>query len=104
MSRSNRDTSGGKAVSTNLSPRTRRVNSSLAVDSWRRGGGKTNTDPGFSTSTTGGNGGSGVVILRYPADNVLTVGAGLSYSQLNIVDGAFKYTTITAGAGVVIFA
>lgn len=39
MARSSRDTSGGKSVSTNLSPRTGKTTSTLAVDSWRRGGG-----------------------------------------------------------------
>jgi hypothetical protein len=45
----------------------------------------------------GGQGGSGVVILRYPAANTITVGAGLTGSTAT--DGSFKVTTLTAGSG-----
>jgi hypothetical protein len=48
------------------------------------------------------NGGSGVVILRYPVDLTITIGAGLTGSTAT--DGAFKVSTITAGTGLVSFA
>jgi hypothetical protein len=53
---------------------------------------------GGSTSTTdGANGGSGVVILRYPNTRTITIGAGLTGSTAT--DGSFKVTTLTAGTG-----
>jgi hypothetical protein len=45
----------------------------------------------------GGNGGSGVVILRYPAAYNITIGAGLTGSTETI--GFAKVTTITQGTG-----
>jgi hypothetical protein len=45
----------------------------------------------------GGNGGSGVVILRYPTARTITIGAGLTGSTAT--DGSFKVTTLTAGTG-----
>ncbi len=45
--------------------------------------------------TVGGNGGSGVVILRYPKAYDVNVGAGLTASSA--VDGDFRVTTFTAG-------
>jgi hypothetical protein len=50
---------------------------------------------------TGGPGGSGVVILRYPASMDITVGAGLT-SSTSVV-GARKITVFTAGSGQVSF-
>lgn len=58
MSRSLRNTSGGKAVSSSLAPRTYRTNSTLAVDSWRRGGGK-NSPVSIEILLVGGGGGNG---------------------------------------------
>lgn len=57
------------------------------------GGGYTD-GPG---TTDGGNGGSGVVILRYPSDYTITIGAGLTGSETTV--GANKVATITAGTG-----
>jgi hypothetical protein len=45
----------------------------------------------------GANGGSGIVIVRYPATFTCTIGAGLTGSTATL--GANKVTTITAGAG-----
>ena len=45
----------------------------------------------------GGNGGSGVVILRYSSGYTITLGAGLTGSTSTV--GANKVTTITAGSG-----
>ena len=42
-------------------------------------------------------GSAGVVILRYPSSNTITIGAGLTGSTSTV--GANKVTTITAGTG-----
>jgi hypothetical protein len=49
-------------------------------------------------TTTGGTGGSGVVILRYPDTKTITIGAGLTGST-SAASGGYKRTTITAGTG-----
>jgi hypothetical protein len=46
----------------------------------------------------GGNGGSGVVILRYPDTRTITIGAGLTGSE-SAASGGYKRATITAGTG-----
>jgi hypothetical protein len=46
----------------------------------------------------GGNGGSGVVIVRYPDAYTITIGAGLTGTTAP-PSGGFKVTTITAGTG-----
>jgi hypothetical protein len=51
---------------------------------------------------TGGDGGSGVVILLYPSSFTITVGAGLTSSTSTV--GVNKVTTFTAGTGTVSFA
>jgi hypothetical protein len=43
------------------------------------------------------NGGSGIVILRYPDTHTITIGAGLTGSTATV--GSFKVTSITAGTG-----
>jgi hypothetical protein len=45
----------------------------------------------------GAAGGSGVVILRYPSEFTITIGAGLTGTTSTV--GANKVTTITAGTG-----
>lgn len=52
---------------------------------------------------TGGNGGSGIVIVRYPSSRTLSVGAGLTTGVLNQTVGSDKYTTFTAGTGTISF-
>jgi hypothetical protein len=47
--------------------------------------------------TGGFTGGSGLVILRYPASLTITIGAGLTGSTSTV--GANKVTTITQGTG-----
>jgi hypothetical protein len=42
-------------------------------------------------------GGSGIVILRYPSANTITIGAGLTGTTATV--GANKVTSITAGTG-----
>ena len=60
MSRSFKDTTGGKQISGGtLSPRTKKVNSALAVDSWRRGGGSTPVAVQYLVIGGGGGGGTG---------------------------------------------
>jgi hypothetical protein len=49
----------------------------------------------------GGNGGSGVVIIRYPSALTVSVGAGLTASTSTV--GANKVTTFTAGTGTISF-
>jgi len=46
---------------------------------------------------TGGSGGSGVVILSYPSNLTITIGAGLTGSTTTVSSN--KVTTITAGSG-----
>ena len=59
------------------------------------GGGGGNVNNG-----TTGAGGSGVVILRYPSNYTITVGAGLTASHTNQAVGTNeRYTRITAGSG-----
>jgi hypothetical protein len=59
------------------------------------GGGAGDTDDvSFHLS---GNGGSGVVILRYADTFTITIGAGLTGSTTT--SGANKITTLTAGSG-----
>jgi hypothetical protein len=48
-----------------------------------------------------GNGGSGVVILRYPNTYTVTIGSGLTGST--ITEGSDKVTTFTAGTGNISF-
>jgi hypothetical protein len=52
---------------------------------------------GVSSGNIGGNGGSGVVILRYPNTTIITIGAGLTGTTADV--GSDKVTTITAGTG-----
>ena len=61
------------------------------------GGGAARGDGGESSAA----GGSGVVILRYPSSNSITVGAGLTSSTST--DGSFKVTTFTAGTDTISF-
>lgn len=55
---------------------------------------------GFLVPTyyTGGQGGSGIVILKYPDTKTITIGAGLTGSTAS-PSGGFKVTTLTAGTG-----
>jgi hypothetical protein len=49
-------------------------------------------------SLAGKNGGSGVIILRYPDFKTITIGAGLTGSE-SAASGGYKRATITAGTG-----
>jgi len=63
------------------------------------GGGILNAPP--YTRYGGGSGGSGVVILRYPSNFSITVGAGLTASTATV--GGNKITTFTAGTDTISF-
>ena len=65
----------------------------------------TGSGGGGGFASTAGNGGSGVVILRYPSANSITVGSGLSTGVLNgtVSGGTDKYTTFTLGSGTITF-
>ena len=63
------------------------------------GGGNTGNGGGASSQA----GGSGVVILKYPEDYTITIGAGLGGSTA-AASGGFKVTTISSGSGNVSFA
>lgn len=65
------------------------------------GGGGGSTGTPASVKGTAGDGGSGIVILRYPISKTITAGAGLTSSTT--VDGSFKVTTFTAGTDTISF-
>lgn len=68
------------------------------VNTGSGGGGAANVPS--SPQKAGGNGGSGVVILRWPsAEATITVGAGLTYSTTT--DGSDTVATFTAGSDLV---
>jgi hypothetical protein len=52
---------------------------------------------GGRSGTPGSAGGSGIVILRYPTNLTITIGAGLTGSTSTVGDN--KVTTSTAGTG-----
>lgn len=54
-----------------------------------------------SSSTEAGKGGSGIVILRYPATKTLNIGSGLTSSTVTV--GLNKVTSFTSGSGTVYF-
>jgi hypothetical protein len=57
--------------------------------------------PNSTGNTQGGNGGSGVVIIKFPDTYSLTVGPGLTSS--NTTSGGFKIYEFTAGSDTVVF-
>ncbi len=64
------------------------------------GGGGASGDAGI----VGGTGGSGVVILRYPSSNTVTVGSGLTESSGSpFTEGSDKISVFTAGTGTITF-
>ena len=66
----------------------------------RAGWGAANTGGGAGGGGTGNkNGGSGIVILRYPTSLVLTIGAGLTYTTT--IGNDYTVTQFTAGTGTV---
>jgi len=78
------------------------------ADGGGNGGANTGGGGGGATNPTGypgGTGGSGIIILRYPNNFTLVVGAGsLSTGQLNTAIGSDeKYTSFTGGTGTISF-
>lgn len=62
------------------------------------GGGGGGADYG---AVDGGNGGSGIVVLKYPAARTLNAGPGLTVST--VTSGDYKISTFTAGTGTISF-
>lgn len=65
------------------------------------GGGAAGGNTPSNTGSKAGNGGSGIVIIKYPDDRTGTFSGGLT--QTTYTSGGFKYTKITAGTGTVTF-
>ena len=61
------------------------------------GGGASGGNQVNISSVFGGNGGSGVVVLEYPTNLTITIGAGLTGTTATV--GSNRVTTITAGTG-----
>jgi len=55
----------------------------------------------YTSTESGGNGGSGTVILRYPATNTLTKSVGLTGTVDVLTSGSEKIAVFTAGTGTV---
>jgi hypothetical protein len=87
---------GGTGASTNGN------GSNGTINTGSGGGGATSI---FGGPFTGGTGGGGIVILRYPSGNSIIVGSGLSTGVLNgtVSGGTDKYTTFTGGTGTITF-
>ena len=72
-------------------------------------GGETSSVAGTANTGSGGgandnygaNGGSGLVIIKFPDTKTITVGVGLTSSS--VTSGGFKTVTFTAGTGIVSF-
>jgi len=60
--------------------------------------GAANTGGGAGGSNSATNGGSGVIILRYPDTRTITIGAGLTGTE-SAASGGYKRATITGGTG-----
>ena len=79
-------------------------NGAAATPNTGGGGGGVGSNADNSTIRTSGNGGSGIVILRYPDSYDITVGSGLITGTLNTAVGSGeKYTTFTGGTGNISF-
>jgi hypothetical protein len=65
------------------------------------GGGGGTSDNVINGTARAGNGGSGIVILRYPNTHTVTIGSGLTGTTAT--DGSDKVTTFTAGTGTISF-
>ena len=76
-------------------------NQSNATANTGGGGGGASNLPTTATPQIGRNGGSGVVILRYPNEYTVTIGSGLTGTTAT--DGSDKVTTFTTGTGTITF-
>jgi hypothetical protein len=92
---------GGAAVYISITGSSVRYGLGGATDSTSDGsanrGDGGSTDVGDYTRS-GNQGGSGVVILKYPDSKTITIGAGLTGSTA-APSGGYKVSTITAGTG-----
>ena len=92
-------TTGGAGGTGGGAAGTGAANPSPATANTGGGGGTAGDNSG---SYTGSNGGSGVVILRYPTANPITISAGLT-SSTPIIIGTDTVVIFTAGTGTVSF-
>jgi hypothetical protein len=74
---------------------------SATANSGSGGGGGGNYNYDRIANFPGGNGGSGLVIVRYPSSLTINIGAGLTGTTAT--SGGNKVTTFTAGTGTVSF-
>jgi hypothetical protein len=74
---------------------------SATVNSGSGGGGGGSYNYDRIANFPGGNGGSGIVIIRYPSSRTINIGAGLTGSTITV--GSDRVTTITAGIGNISF-
>lgn len=72
------------------------TSATAGVDNTGSGGGAGGS-PDAGGANDGANGGSGVVILRYPAQYTISIGSGLVGTEAG--DGTDKFAIITAGTG-----
>ena len=75
----------------------RGVPGSTATDGTPNTGGGAGGEDYYLTPSVGRVGGSGVVILKYPTANTITISAGLTYSS--IPGGSYSIVIFTAGTG-----
>jgi hypothetical protein len=94
---------GGSQTSTDGISDTSRGATPVSGDNAGSGGPNTGGGGGANSqsATNGGNGGSGVIIIRYPSQRTLNADVGHIFST--IVSGSEKITTFTAGTGTVTF-
>ncbi len=85
---------GGKGLSTP-------INATNGTQNTGSGGGGAPSPLSGGTTYPSGAGGSGVVILRYPSNTTISVGAGLTSSTST--SGDFKITVFTAGTDTISF-
>jgi hypothetical protein len=78
-----------------------RANRITGVANTGSGGGGGNSSRGQSPRQAGGNGGSGVVIIRYPSGYTISGGAGLAFTTATVGDD--KVTRFTSGTGTISF-
>ena len=89
-----------KSVGGNDGPNSTNSGTNAPANTGNGGQGASYFSSGYG-SRQGGNGGSGIVYIRYPNTFTITVGAGLTYTTTT--DGSDKVTTFTAGTGTVSF-
>lgn len=92
---------GGQGGTGGINPGT---STGSSADGGGNGGANTGGGGGGATNPTGypgGTGGSGIIILRYPNTQTITIGSGLTGTTATV--GSEKVTTFTAGTGTISF-